>query len=311
MRGFRNGRVGNEKALVPRLLICLLVRSLLGVHGVADAADGYDVAENVVYAEVHGIGLLADVFTPSNDKNGAAIVEVASGAWSSDRGKIRDLTKARVFEILCDRGYVVFAIRPGSISKFSAAEMVANVERGITWAKSHADSHGFDKKRVGIMGASAGGHLASLTALANGRITGDDDASVAAAGVFFPPTDFTNYGGVKLDPRQENRLGQFVRRLGFPEGVDGLDDEAVEQRLAKISPARQVSETAPPFLLIHGTADFMVPLQQSEVMLAALQEKQVPAELIIKQGGGHPWPTVHEEVAVMADWFDQQLKSSE
>ena len=31
------------------------------------------------------------------------------------------------------------------------------------------------------------------------------------------------------------------------------------------------------------------------------------AELIVKEGGGHPWPTIHEEVAVMADWFDKQL----
>ena len=294
-------------------LVCLLLAGIVAPHSICagESAASYDVQENVVYAEVHGIGLLADIFTPKADKNGAAIVEVASGAWKSDRGKIRDLTKARVFEIMCDRGYVVFAIRPGSISKFSAAEMVDHVERGIAWAKSQAESYGFDKKRVAIMGASAGGHLASLTALANGRATGDDDASVAAAGIFFPPTDFTNYGGLKLDPRQENQLGQFVRRLAFPEGVDGLDDEAILERLIQISRARQVSEKAPPFVLIHGTADFMVPLQQSQVMLSALQEKQVPAELLIKQGGGHPWPTVDEEVAVMADWFDKQLKSPE
>lgn len=68
-----------------------------------------------------------------------------------------------------------------------------------------------------------------------------------------------------------------------------------------------MTEKAPPFLLIHGDADPLVPLQQSQKMLAALKAKNVPAELIVKAGGGHPWFTIHEEVQVIADWFDKQL----
>ena len=77
--------------------------------------------------------------------------------------------------------------------------------------------------------------------------------------------------------------------------------------LKQISPAHLVTRQAPPFLLIHGDADPVVPLQQSERMLAALKEAGVPAELIVKKGGGHPWFTIHEEVKVVADWFDKQL----
>jgi dipeptidyl aminopeptidase/acylaminoacyl peptidase len=60
-------------------------------------------------------------------------------------------------------------------------------------------------------------------------------------------------------------------------------------------------------LIIHGDADTVVPLQQSEVMLAALKKAGVVAELVVKPGGGHPWSTLHEEVRVIADWFDKQL----
>ena len=157
------------------------------------------------------------------------------------------------------------------------------------------------------MGASAGGHLACLVAVTNGRTTGESDATVAAAGIFFPPTDFVDYGGLKLDPRADNRLGKLVRELAFPEGVHGLSDDQIEQGLVKISPARQVTPNSPPFMLIHGNLDFLVPLQQSQAMLAALKDKEIPAQLIVKNGGAHPWPTIHEEVTVMADWFDQQL----
>ena len=65
---------------------------------------------------------------------------------------------------------------------------------------------------------------------------------------------------------------------------------------------------APPFLLIHGDADKVVPMEQSTMLQHALEEHDVPVELIVKAGGGHPWPTLHEEVAVLADWFDRQLR---
>ena len=276
----------------------------------SEVALPYHVKTNVVYAEVHGVGLLMDLFTPVHGNNGHAIVEVTSGVWHSDRDKLDDLKKARVFEILCGHGYTVFAIRPGSITKFGALEMVDHVERGILWVKENSQDYEIDPDKLGLMGASAGGHLACLVAVTNGGRMEKNDSSVAAVGVFFPPTDFLDYGGVRLDPHSAGRLGELIRALAFPAGVDGLDDEQVKQGITAISPARRVTKVAPPFLLIHGGLDLLVPLQQSRTMVAALKNKGVPAQLIIKNGGGHPWPTVHEEVTVLADWFDRQLDAN-
>jgi acetyl esterase/lipase len=116
--------------------------------------------ENIVYGEVDGIGLLMDVFTPMGDGNGLGVIDVMSGAWHSDRGKIRDHERAQTFDILCRKGYTVFAIRPGSVTKFSVAEMLENLKRGIRWVKTHAEEYKIDPDRLGLMGASAGGHLA-------------------------------------------------------------------------------------------------------------------------------------------------------
>ena len=88
-----------------------------------------------------------------------------SGAWHSDRGKIRDHARAQVFQILCGKGYTVFAIRPGSVTKYSVPEMVSHLNEGIRWVKSHATRYGIDPDRLGLMGASACGHLASLAAV--------------------------------------------------------------------------------------------------------------------------------------------------
>ena len=132
----------------------------------------YTQRENVVYSEAHGIGLVMDIFTPNGDKNGLGIVDVISGAWHSDRGKIRDHARAQTFHILCRKGYTVFAIRPGSVTKFTALEMVANLNLGIRWIKDHAKDHGIDADRLGLMGASAGGHLACLAAVTAEDIAG-------------------------------------------------------------------------------------------------------------------------------------------
>jgi len=181
----------------------------------------YTQRENVVYGEAHGVGLVMDIFTPVGAKNGVGVVDVISGAWYSDRGKIRDHTRAQTFHILCRKGYTVFAIRPGSVTKFGVPEMLANLNQGIRWVKEHSKEYEVDPQRLGMMGASAGGHLACLAA-----VTADDakvegggapipDTRVKAVAVFFPPTDFVKYGEKIVDARADDRTGQLVRKLAF------------------------------------------------------------------------------------------------
>jgi acetyl esterase/lipase len=289
--------------------LCAMLLAI-GQCPAAESDSRYRQQMDVVFGEAHGVGLLMDIFTPTGEKNGLAIVDVISGSWSSSRGKLRDHERARMFDIFSAHGYTVFAIRPGSVTKFAVPEMVAHVEQGIQWVKRHAADYEIDPSQLGLVGASAGGHLASLVAVTNGRTTENspkDDASVKAIGVFFPPTDFLNYGGREIDPKNDPGIGTLLKGLAFPEGIDQLNEEQARERVIAISPARRVTEDAPPFLIFHGTADPLVPIQQSRALLAALEAKGVPAELIVKQLGGHPWPTIHEEVETLAKWFDVQL----
>ena len=84
--------------------------------GATDAADPlFQRKRNMVYADVHGVGLLVDVFIPTMRSNGRGIVDVVSGAWHSDPGKLRDHERAQIFEIFCRQGYTVFALRPGHL----------------------------------------------------------------------------------------------------------------------------------------------------------------------------------------------------
>jgi acetyl esterase/lipase len=291
-----------------RFSLMILVSFVLTAASlVEDSSLPYGQRENVVYHQAHGVALVADVFTPTKNPNGRAIVVVASGGWSSDRGKIRDLNRAGLFEELCGRGFHVFAIRPGSISRFSAHDMKDHVEEGIRWVKKHAKDYSIDPNGLGLFGASAGGHLASLAALTNPPVDRRSDASVSAVGVFFPPTDFLDFGGQVLDPRKDGRFDQILKGLAFRDHQGDFSDQQIREQSVGISPARLVTDQAPPFLVIHGDADPVVPLQQSQALVAALKESGRPAKLIVKEGGAHPWPTIRDEVVIMADWFLSRL----
>jgi acetyl esterase/lipase len=270
----------------------------------------YEQHKNIVYGEVDGVGLVMDVFTPTGAKNGIGIIDVASGGWHSDRGKIEDHRLARFYDIFCGRGYTVFAIRPGSVSKFTVPEMVKNLRTGIKWVRSHAKEYGIDPDNLGISGASAGGHLTCLTVVT----TPDDPKNPSpfkAVAVFFPPTDFLMWGKAPADASPGSRVGKVLRSLiamRGDESFDKLTPEEIKDRVRQICPARLVNGKQPPFLLIHGDADPIVPLQQSECFCEALKKNGGSAELIVKPGGTHPWLTIHEEVKAMADWFDKQLQ---
>jgi dipeptidyl aminopeptidase/acylaminoacyl peptidase len=288
----------------------VLVCVLLGMGSARQTADApYTQRQDVVYGEVHGTGLLMDVFVPTGPANGLAIIDVVSGAWHSDRGKIRDHVRARMFDIHCARGYTVFAVRPGSRTRYTLAEMDQHVKTAIRFVKAHAADYGVDPDRIGLTGASAGGHLATLAALTPLPASPDardvlarHDTTVRAVGVFFPPTDFLDWRNGEMADRS------LLAALLSPAGASPGDEDDLRARARAVSPRHHVGRGTVPFLLIHGDADPMVPIEQSRRFVAALKEAGTPADLIVKPGGAHPWPTMPEEVAVLADWFDTHLR---
>jgi acetyl esterase/lipase len=294
-----------NKIILGSLLLTLV--AVPAIRAQDSSSLPYDQKMDVVYGEVHGTGLLMDVFTPKGKANGLGIIDVVSGAYYSDRRKLRDHILAQLYSIFCSRGYTVFAIRPGSRTRYTATEMEAHVKTGIRYVKQHAAEYKIDPDRLGLTGASAGGHLATLAAVTPEEGNPDADSPllryntrVKAAAIFFPPTDFLDWNG---KPADFKTLGDLL----FLGGAKGHSEEEIKERAAQISPARLVKPPAVPFLLIHGDADPLVPLQQSQKMVAALKAAGGSAELIVKKGGGHPWMTLPEEVKIMADWFDQHL----
>jgi acetyl esterase/lipase len=302
-----------------RIVVLLLVLAALGaMPGYAQIELPYSVTPDLVYGEAKDQQLQLDVFVPNgkgrfdylkpgDSGKGLGLIDCISGGWNSRRARQEEHERAGVFKVFCARGYTVFAIRPGSLPDFTALEMVENLRRGIRWVKAHAAEYGIDPNRLGLLGASAGGHLSTLTMLSvepADPAAADPllrfDTSVKAVSVFFPPTDFLNWNGKPMNYDREPALI-------FSGGIEGKSEEQLRAAMLSISPARLVRGKTPPLFLIHGDADPIVPLQQSQVMVDAMKAAANEVSLYVKAGGGHFWLTIPEEIILMADWFDKHL----
>ena len=139
---------------------------------------------------------------------------------------------------------------------------------------------------------------------------------VQAVACFFPPTDFLNYGTpgfawLNQGPRDAiNPPFDFQAYNAQTKRFEPVDEETRMKIGREISPVYHVSKDDPPTLIIHGDKDALVPLQQSELIIARLKEAGVPCELVVKKGEAHGWKDWYVDMRTISDWFDKYLAKS-
>ena len=277
--------------------------------------------EDVIYGRKQGTALTMDVFRPRGNANGAAVIVVVSGGFFSSHEAI----SPPLIRPLLDRGYTVFAVVHGSQPRYTVPEIIGDLNRAVRFIRHHAGNYGVDPQRLGITGASAGGHLSLMLGTAGGPGAPDakdpverESSRVQAVACFFPPTDFLNYGtpGKELiharDHGKPFRPAFDYRELDAESNlwVPITDEERLRQIARDISPIVHVSPDDPPTLILHGDRDELVPLQQSKTFIEKLKGTGVEAKLVVKEGAGHGWLTMLKDVEALADWFDQCLKKT-
>jgi len=280
--------------------------------GAAQQADppGSVRVRDVVYGRKLGVALTMDVFKPAKP-NGIGVIWMVSGGWVS-RHEGMNWGLARPFT---ERGMTVFEVVHGSQPKFTLPEVVEDIHRAVRYIRTHAAEYGVDPERLGIGGASAGGHLSLMMAGYGGP--GDPKAAdpvdrassaVQAVAAFYPPTDFLNYGKEGQRALSYPPLRPFWHVFALPATATDAEKDAVARRLSPVyGLAAGGTPTPPPTLLIHGDADALVPLQQSETVMAALKARGVQHELVVKKGAAHGWPGIESDRALLADWFAKHL----
>jgi acetyl esterase/lipase len=255
--------------------------------------------KRVVYGERNDHELAYDFLQPRKT-NGLGIVVIVSGGWRSNP----DDFKLKMGKAFLRRGYSLFAVSHLSQPKATIPEIYDDVTRAVRHIREHAGEYGVDPGQLGVTGASAGAHLSLMVATRGKEATGKPDGLVRAVAIFFPVTDMLNPG----KPSKKEKDGGPSKRFRKLFGIDPDDIDAWNRVGRELSPLHHVDVDTPPVLIIHGDADKVVSIKQSEWYIEAAEKHGATAKLIRKRGKGHGWVTILWDMRKFAKWFDEHLE---
>jgi acetyl esterase/lipase len=225
-----------------------------------------------------------DLYIPEKPK-GPLLVYIHGGGWlGGDKGQVEGLP-------LLHHGYCVASLNYRFSNQAIFPAQIEDCKAAIRWLRAHAAEYGYDPKRIGAWGGSAGGHLTAL--LATTGTTRDFDvgenlekSSAIRCGIdVFGPTDFPGYVPPNDSPmiQRTGKDSVLVQLLGGP-----VDEKLELAR--KASPVTWASKDSAPLYILHGTVDPLVPLEQSQRLADKYKAAGVEVTLDVVEGAGHGGP---------------------
>ncbi|MBE3097900.1 MAG: alpha/beta hydrolase [Planctomycetes bacterium] len=274
--------------------------------GPAPNLAGVKAMRDLEYAKPGGKPQLLDLFVPEKaDGPLPLIVWIHGGAWlGGSKNGTPAMGQLR-------RGYAVASINYRLSQEAIFPAQIHDCKAAIRWLRAHAKEYNLDPKRIGVWGSSAGGHLVALVGTSGDvkELEGDEgnldqSSRVQAVCDWFGPADFCQMAahalpGSKLD---HDAAGSPESKL-----VGGPIQEN-KDKVAKANPITYVSKDDPPFLIMHGDKDPLVPHHQSELLNDALKKAGVDVTFKTVEGAGHGFggPDVMKTVE---EFFDKHLKA--
>ena len=257
------------------------------------------VEKDITYCVVDGVELKMDVYYPAvNNGLFPVTMYVHGGGWRTGNKAVG--TGQADIPALQKTGFLVVSVDYRLAPDYKFPAMIEDVKCAVRSLRAHAGQYNLDPERIGVWGTSAGGHLVAMLGTTDesaGFDVGeylDYSSRVQAVVVMFGPADLTVGNGDGRNAR--NIFGNFD--------------------LALASPVTYVSADDPPFLILHGEKDTTVNIRQGEILLVALEEAGVPAELVPVANAGHSFqpdggpisPSREEITQMVVVFFEKQLK---
>jgi acetyl esterase/lipase len=240
-----------------------------------------DLRMNIIYPQIE-------------NRQYPCIIWICGGFWTQ-------MSKSAHLPYLTDlarRGFIVASVdyRLGHEAPFPGA--LIDIKAAIRYLRAHAKRYSINTEKFAVMGESAGGYLAAMTALTSadefevGEYL-DFSSVVQAACCWYAPFDLVILA-------QENSV--------IPMFFNGDINDKQYQRY--VNPINNITGKAPPFLLLHGTDDQTVPFNQSELFHEALIVKNIDTHLIGLKGEGHAGPQFFQRPIwdIIAEFFKEKLK---
>ncbi|MBX7221075.1 MAG: alpha/beta hydrolase [Blastocatellia bacterium] len=246
---------------------------------------------NIEFGRVNNVPLLLDLYLPQNPAGPLPVVVwIHGGGWTSGD---KSLATTSVQVQQTSRGYAVASInyRLSGTAKFPA--QIEDCKAAIRWLRANAGKYGLNPDRIGVWGSSAGGHLVALLGTSGGvaELEGtagnlDQSSRVQAVVDWFGPGNLATMASQSLpcsviDHNSANSPESQLVGCALPSCPD---------KAAAASPVTYVTPDEPPFLLMHGTMDCVVPPGQSQELFDRLKAAGVNATLVFLPGAGHGGP---------------------
>lgn len=270
-----------------KISLFILLLSAAPVHatlGANSSAQTNFTPSTTTYCTPDGNPLLMDIYKPTNVSQPAPVVIYVHGGGWIGGSRTSDIDNVRIIQRevagLLNNGFVVASI-DYRLGQFPA--MIEDVKCSIRYLRANAAQYNIDPTRIGVMGASAGGHLSALAGLAGENVgwdTGEyssQSSRVNAVVDISGPTDLTT-------------LNPTIVRAGFKTLNRNFLEEA--------SPINYISSrphTDPPLLIIHGEKDNVVPLSQAVRFYNKLRRKGQTANLRVVHNANHGIASVNNK----------------
>jgi len=266
---------------------------------------------DVTYGVADGVDLKMNLYLPPQAKSEMVpvVLCVHGGAWRT--GSKMGLNSP-VLASLIERGYAIASIDYRLAPEFRFPAQIEDCKCAVRFLRANAKVLRIDPNRIGALGESAGGHLVALLGL-----TGDNDfngnggwekesSRVQAVVDLFGPSDLVTSNWDFKDH------SEYIWTAKNVFGAKQENDPA----LKRASPVNYISKNAPPFFILHGNVDNVVPMNQSLELYEKLKAAGDSATLLIVTNFGHggvplglrPEPSEKEFIETIADFFDRNLK---
>jgi acetyl esterase/lipase len=232
---------------------------------------------DITFARVGPFELKLDVYRHRDCPPGApTLLQIHGGAWMVGSKNEQGIPLMRH---LAARGWVCVSANYRLSPRATFPDHLIDVKQAMRWIREHGAAYGADPDFLVVTGGSAGGHLAALAAL-----TADEpeyqpgfehvDTSVAACVAFYGVYDFVDRHRVWPHRGLHRLLERHVMKVPHAEAPEAWE---------RASPIARVHPEAPPFFVIHGTHDTMVPVDEArrfaETLRAATDAPVVYAEI--------------------------------
>lgn len=269
-------------------LCCLSVVLLLASCSTyRPVRPGEKVYRDVVFATPDGNKLRMDLYVPQTTKPAPVVLWMFGGCWRfGSKGYhviMRDLTSA---------GIAVASIQYRMSNRAVYPAQLEDCRAAAQWLRDYGARYGIDAKRMGASGESSGGQLAALLAATEGK------SRIQGVCTLYPVTDLIELGSLY----EKRSVGRNL--------IEKLLGGSIEKKIdlaADASPVYHISRSLPPFLIIHGQRDRIIPVEHSEWYFRTLEEAGVKAQLIVVPDKGHWFRLNNEQFAEVSRFFQVHL----